>query len=83
MAEIISPFARNFSLIKYRLTPQEITIANLIRQGKKTKEIAKIMGLSHRTIEFHRTRIREKIGLQSKKDSLQSHLLSLNASSLS
>jgi PAS domain S-box-containing protein len=82
MDEIISPFARNFALIKFRLTPQEIKITSLIRQGKKTKEIAKIMGLSHRTIEFHRTRIREKIGLQSQKDSLQSHLLSLNTSSL-
>ena len=36
------------------------------------------MSLSVRTIEFHRTQIREKIGLQSQKDSLQAHLLSIN-----
>jgi DNA-binding CsgD family transcriptional regulator len=78
LAEIISPFARNFASIKYKLTPQEIKIASLIRQGKKTKEIAEIMNLSIRTIEFHRTKIREKIGLQSHKDSLQAHLLSIN-----
>ena len=34
------------------------------------------MGLSIRTIEFHRTKIREKIGLQNQKDSFQAHLLS-------
>ncbi len=80
LAEIISPFARNFASIKYKLTPQEMQIASLIRQGKTTKEIAEIMNLSTRTIEFHRTKIREKIGLQSKKDNLQAHLLSLNSS---
>jgi DNA-binding CsgD family transcriptional regulator len=73
------PFARDFAAIKYKFTPQEIKIAGLIRQGKKTKEIAEIMSLSIRTIEFHRTKIREKIGLQSQKDSLQAHLLSINS----
>ena len=75
--EIISPFARNFAATKYKLTPQEIKIASLIRQGKTTKNIAEIMGLSLRTIEFHRTKIRFKLGLKNKTDSLQSHLMSL------
>ncbi len=77
--EIISPFARNFSLIKYKLSPQEVKIASLIRQGKTTKNIAELMGLSLRTIEFHRTKIRQKLGLKNKTDSLQAHLLSLNS----
>jgi len=77
--EIISPFSRNFSSIKYRLTPQEIKIASLIRQGKTTKNIAELMGLSMRTIEFHRTKIRHKLGLKNKSNSLQAHLLSLNS----
>jgi len=79
LAEIVSPFARDFAAIKYKFTPQEVKIAGLIRQGKKTKEIAEIMSLSIRTIEFHRTKIREKIGLQSQKDSLQTHLLALDS----
>ena len=78
LAEIISPFARNFASIKYKFTPKEMQIASLVRQGKTTKEISEIMSRSTRTIEFHRTKIREKIGLQSKKDSLQAHLLSLS-----
>ena len=77
--EIISPFARNFTSIKYRLSPQEIKIASLIRQGKTTKNIAELMGLSLRTIEFHRSKIRQKLGLKDKTTSLQAHLLSLNS----
>ena len=77
LEEIISPIAHNFASTKYRLTPQEIKVASLIRQGKTTKNIAEIMGLSSRTIEFHRTKIRLKVGLKNKTESLQSYLLSL------
>jgi PAS domain S-box-containing protein len=78
VAEILSPFALHFSTLKYKLTPKEIQIANLIKQGKTSKEIADIMGLSARTIEFHRTKIRNKFGLKSGKDNLQANLIALN-----
>jgi len=74
-AEILSPFVLHFSAHKYRLTPKEIQIANLIKQGKTNKEIAEIMSLSVRTIEFHRTKIRSKFGLKNGKDNLQAHLI--------
>ena len=73
---ILSPFARDFSSIYYNLTPQEIQISNLIKQGKTIKEVATIMSLSTKTIEFHRTNIRKKLGLKSRKDNLRTHLLS-------
>ena len=79
LAEIVSPFARNFSALNYKLTPKEIQIANLIKQGKTNKDIAEIMGLSVRTIEFHRTKIRNKFGLTSSKDNLQAHLIALDS----
>lgn len=74
--DIISPFARNFSSIYYRLTPQEVQIADLIKQGKINKEIAQIMGLSQKTIEFHRTNIRKKLRLTSRKVNLRTYLMS-------
>ena len=76
--EIISPFARNFASVKYKLTPQEIKIASFIRHGKTTKDIAELMGLSSRTIDFHRTKIRNKLKLRNKTESLQSYLMSLD-----
>jgi PAS domain S-box-containing protein len=74
--EIISPFARNATNIFNKLTPKELQIADLINQGKTTKEIADIMSLSIRTIEFHRSNIRHKFGLKGKAN-LRTHLLTI------
>ncbi|MBW2641013.1 MAG: PAS domain S-box protein, partial [Deltaproteobacteria bacterium] len=76
--EIVSPFTRKMSLKYLNLTPTEIQIANLIRHGSSTKKIAEIMNVSPRTIETHRKNIRRKIGLESKRANLRSHLLSLH-----
>jgi len=75
--EIISPFTRKMSLKYLNLTPTEIRIANLIRHGSPTKEIAELLNLSPRTVETHRKNIRRKIGLEGKRANLRSHLLSL------
>lgn len=74
--DIISPFVRDMSLKFLKLTPMEIQVANLIKQGKTTKQIAELMKLSSRTIETHRKKIRNKIGIGNKKANLRSHLLS-------
>ena len=76
--EINSSFARILVSDCYNLTSQEIRIATLIKQEKTTKEIAQLMSLSVRTIEFHRTKIRQKLGLKNLKSNLRSHLMSLN-----
>jgi DNA-binding CsgD family transcriptional regulator len=75
--EIISPFARGVSINGLNFSPTELQVANLVRQGKTTKEIAGIANLSPRTIEFHRDNIRKKIGIKNKKINLRIHLLSL------
>ena len=72
---ILSSFAHNFSSLYYNLTPQQIEIANLIKLGKTNKQIASIIGLSIKTVEFHRTNIRKKLGLISRRDNLRTHLL--------
>jgi DNA-binding CsgD family transcriptional regulator len=76
--EIVSPFTRKMSLKYLNLTPTEIRIANLIRHGSMTKEIAELMNISPRTVETHRKNIRRKIGLEGKRANLRSHLLSLH-----
>jgi DNA-binding CsgD family transcriptional regulator len=76
LTEIVAPFskARNEALRK--LSPQEFQIANLIRQGKKTKEIAELLDLSRRTIESHRKNIRSKLQIKNRKVNLRAFLLS-------
>ena len=76
--EIISPFTRNLSSRHYNLTPKEIQIANFIRQGTTNKEIAEILFLSVKTVEFHRDNIRKKLGIKNKKINLTSHLSSID-----
>ena len=78
LEEIISPFGYSLSSRYLNLTPAEIQVANLTKQGKTSKEIAEFLNLSDRTIGFHRANIREKIGIKNKKVNLRAHLLSLH-----
>ena len=77
LKDILSPFARSLTSRFLGFTPTEIQVANLIKQGKTTKDIAKLSNLSPRTVEFHRDNIRTKLGIKNKKVNLRTHLLSL------
>ena len=59
------------------LTPGETQVANFIRQGKTTKQIADLIGTATSTIDFHRRNIRRKLGLANKEINLQAYLQSL------
>lgn len=59
------------------LSAAEIDVARLIRQGLTTKEIADLLGVSPKTIETHRSRIRKKLGLVDRKVGLRAHLIAL------
>jgi PAS domain S-box-containing protein len=72
--DIISAFSLTLSSEKYGLTAKEMLVANLIRQGKKTKEIAALNSISRKTVEVHRNSIRKKLGLKGKKVNLQTYL---------
>jgi len=72
---IVSPFLSNLSSKFLNLTPTEIKVANLIKEGGASKDIANLMCLSIRTVERHRAGIREKLGIKNKKANLRSFLL--------
>jgi PAS domain S-box-containing protein len=78
LKNITSPFLRNITTHYVNLTPKEIQVANMVREGKTTKEIAELMNLSARSIDSHRDNIRKKLGLKNKKANLQSFLSSLS-----
>ncbi len=75
--EIVSPFLRTLSSKYPNLTPTEIKVINFIKEGRTTKEIAKLLNASARTVEVHRDHIRRKLNLNQKKANLRSYLLSL------
>jgi len=76
LQDILSPFLRNLGTRHLNLTPKEIQVASLIREGRTSKEIAEVLGVSARAVDFHRDNIRIKLGLKNKKANLRSFLLS-------
>lgn len=75
LEDLVSPFSQRLSSPLLNLTPREIQIANQIKEGRTSKEIAGFFNISLRTVEFHRENIRKKIGLVNKRVNLRSQLL--------
>ena len=74
LENMTSSFASRMLTLEIGLTPTELKVVDLLRQGKTTKEIADLMVLSVTTISFHRNNIRKKLGLLNKKVNLRSYL---------
>lgn len=77
MREITSAFTRRLSFQQMNLTPTEIRVAALVRDGKTTKEIAEILGSSEKSISVHRNHIRGKLGLHGERANLEAYLANL------
>jgi len=77
LKELVSPFSKKLSGQLNNLTPSEIQIASLIKQGKSNKEISDVLNIAIRTVTNHRNNIRKKLGLINKKVNLRTFLSSL------
>ncbi len=60
LRQISSPFAHRISNLFTKLTPAEIQVANLIKNGHSSKEIASLLNISDKTVYTHRRNIRKK-----------------------
>ena len=77
LEKVTSPIMQRLYSDEHNFTPSELQVANLIRQGKRTKDIASLLNLSTRTVEFHRDNIRKKLGIKDRKTNLRSVLQAL------
>lgn len=75
--EIVAPFMERLVSAKISLTPRELEVANLVRTGATSKDIAKLLKVSKRAVEFHRDSLRNKLGLKKSKKNLKSYLDSI------
>ena len=80
LRELVEPFAERLdSLVggEARLTRREREVANLIRAGKSSREIAEALFVSTATVAFHCKNLRRKLGLTSRDSSLATYLASV------
>ena len=74
--ELISPFLKNIQ--GFNFTPRQLEVASLIREGRTTKDIGRILNMNQRAVEIQRFLIRKKLGFNKEKTNLQAYLKSLS-----
>ncbi len=63
------PHRRRKAVIE--LTPRQREVLQLTSEGRSAKEIASILNISTRTVEFHKYRAMESLGLRTSADLIQ------------
>jgi DNA-binding CsgD family transcriptional regulator len=76
LEEITSPFISQLSHSYHSMTPTEVAICNMIRNGMRTKEIADMRGVSEATVNRHREKIRRKLKITNQDINLATFLQS-------
>lgn len=77
LKELASPLASTLASALASLTPREMEVAQLVRQGRSNSEIADLLNVSENAVAFHRQHIRAKLGLTKKRMNLNSYLNAL------
>jgi DNA-binding CsgD family transcriptional regulator len=77
LSEIASSHTSRLSAALRGLTSREQEVAALVNQGQSSKQIARLLCISSKAVDFHRTNIRKKLGGLRPQGSLRSVLLEL------
>ncbi len=71
-------------LLFEQLTDRELQVLQLVEAGRRNREIAELLRVSIKTVEFHLSNILGKLGAQSRTEAVvrawQTGMLQLNAS---
>jgi DNA-binding CsgD family transcriptional regulator len=74
LQDITSPFLSHLEKYHTSLSPRELEICNLIRDGLTSKQIAGILCTSEATVRAQRKMIRKKLNIANEKISLKAAL---------
>ena len=55
----------------HKLTPRQREILQLVTEGRSAKGIASLLNVSSRTVEFHKYRMMEDLGLRTTAELIQ------------
>jgi PAS domain-containing protein/DNA-binding CsgD family transcriptional regulator len=80
LREIVGPFGERLARAegtRQPLTRRESAVANFVRLGKTTDEIAETLHISRSAVSFHRANVRRKMGLPKGGPTLSTHLANL------
>ncbi len=72
--DVTDPWVPTLESAYDKLSHREIEVCNLIRKGMTSKEIGEQMSISAETVQKHRAKIRQKLGIRNKKVNLRSFL---------
>lgn len=78
LKEITSKLTMKLSIPQLGLSPAEIKVANYVKRGETSKDIAALLGVSFKTIKNQRNSIRKKLGIAGKKINLRTYLSALD-----
>ena len=74
---VVSPFSRHLTSPAINLTPAELNVANMVKSGKTTRQIADALNVAYKTVETHRVNIRKKLGLTGGGGNLRTCLMAM------
>ena len=77
LRDVSSPFLTAIKGKFTKLSPRELEVCRLIKNGMTTKEIAEVLNLSPMTVQKHREIIRKKLGLVNNQTNLNTYLQSM------
>jgi len=77
LRNIIAPFGHKLSSKFANLTNREVKVAEFIKEGKSSKEMAELLNITESAINIYRYRLRKKLGLK-RIENLRTFLLALD-----